>query len=162
MIPTSAVKCLGLVAVLYMSLAFAACGSGDSSAESGESQARERVEEGSLKLTEPDIQPPRNPPTKLVTRDLREGVGSPSREGDVLKIEYYAEDIDGKVRYSSWDRTPPPYSRFEIGAGDYLLGLEEGLKGMKVGGRRELLLPPTLTEGSELFYVVDLLEINRR
>jgi peptidylprolyl isomerase len=151
-------KHFGPVAALAISLALVACGGNDDaqSADSGSTPSNP------VSLTEPDIRPPRNPPTKLVTRDLNEGVGAPSREGDRLTIEYYAEGIDGEVRYSSWDRIPPPYSGFEIGARDFMLGLEEGLKGMKVGGRRELLLPARLTgEGEPLFYVIDLLEINR-
>lgn len=113
-------------------------------------------------LTRPDIQPTRTPPTKLVTKDLGEGVGSPSREGDELTTEYYAEDVTGKVRYSSWDKIPPFHFSFDLGAGGYMRGLEEGLEGMKVGVRRELRIPPELTDTLEpLFYVIDLLEINR-
>jgi peptidylprolyl isomerase len=148
-----------LIVLLGTSLVLAACGGSDDPEPAVSAPTPTLNPVG---LVKPDVKAPRNPPTKLVIRDISEGKGSPSRTGDQLTIEYYAEDMEGKVRYSSWDRTPPPYSGFVIGARGFLPGLEEGLKDMRVGGRRELLLPPRLTEGTEpLLYVIDLLEINR-
>lgn len=95
-------------------------------------------------------------------KDRKEGIGPPSKAGDELTTEYHAIDETGKVLYTSWDKTPPSEFSFELGADRYPPGLERGLRGMKVGGRRELSIPANLTDGlGPLFYVIDLLEINR-
>jgi peptidylprolyl isomerase len=118
--------------------------------------------EKSSKITRPNIKPPDSVPTELVIRDRKEGAGPASEPGDELTTEYFAVDESGKMAYSSWNNTTPLQFSFELGSGEDFPGWEEGLEGMKVGGRREMLIPESLTEDlGPLFYVVDLLEIRR-
>lgn len=168
-----------------MSLALAACGNDDSSAESKEPEAatapantddrsgsdtqetsaetQPRNLPTQVKLTKPVIEPPDTLPTELVIRDISKGVDPAARSGDELAIEYHAVDEAGKTLYSSWDNTEPSQLRMAFGSGKYFNAFEESIEGMKVGARREFFIPATLTEElGPLFYVVDLLEINRK
>jgi peptidylprolyl isomerase len=77
----------------------------------------------------------------------------------MLTIHYLGVNEDGKELYTSWDRGFGPLT-FELGDNAYNFeGLDEGLEGMKAGGRRELQIPARLAFGEPLFYVVDLLKI---
>jgi peptidylprolyl isomerase len=121
---------------------------------------------------EPKVVPPKGaPPEDLRARDIIEGTGAVSREGDLLTVEYVGITYDGKeVVTNSWER-PKPF-RFELGAGDSLLinpGWEKGIPGMRVGGRRELIVPPKLLQeggaspdskpSDSWVYVIDLIGI---
>jgi peptidylprolyl isomerase len=150
---TKIVRSFGLFVVLCTSLALAACGGTDDAASNPAANP-----EG---LTQPDIQPPSKLPTKLVIRDITEGTGPAAKAGDEVVVEYLAVDEDGRTAYSSWDKVPPFELRFKLRGGRYFDAFEEGIEGMRVGGRRELLIPGILTEVlGPLFYVVDLLEVN--
>ena len=119
---------------------------------------------------EPKVVPPKGaPPKDLQVRDLIPGSGAEVEQGDVLTVEYVGIRYDGKPFTNSWDRDKP--FRFKLGAGSVKVnpGWEEGLKGMRVGGRRELVIPPKLLtpngpeQGSSpsdtLVYVIDLIGI---
>ncbi len=135
----------GLCAVL----AFAACGNGNpanGSAESGESRP---VEPG------PDRPKPQpsisgSPPRKLTVKDLKRGSGAAAKYGDELTIEYVGFDyrtgreFDAQTHH--WGYGKPAV--FELGAREAVPGWDPGLKGMKVGGLRELTIPPRLAYGS--------------
>lgn len=115
----------------------------------------------------PRVEVPKGPPPrKLVVRDIEKGSGPPAADGDELTVNYVALLTTGKpISPGSWgygeSRT------FTLGAGKELLGWELGLKGMRAGGRRKLLVPSQLSTpygasagaGVALAYVVDLLEI---
>jgi peptidylprolyl isomerase len=105
-------------------------------------------------------------PTKLVIRDLIGGTGPAARNGQQLTVNYvgvlYA---NGKEFDASWKSgTPFP---FQLGAGNVIPGWDRGLVGMRVGGRRELIIPAALAYGAQaqagipanspLIFVVDLL-----
>lgn len=120
------------------------------------------------KLTKPDVQPPEEVPTELVINDLKEGSGPAAEPGDELTTEYLAVNEDGETVYSSWEKGTEKQLSFELGAGTSYPGMEDGLEGMKVGGRRELLLPADLTKTAglvkdpgPLVYVIDLVELDR-
>ena len=102
--------------------------------------------------------PPGPPPKELVVKDLKEGSGATVRAGDHVKLLYTAIHYDtGKNFASNWYRATP--FKFTFGSGETIDGWEEGLKGMRVGGRRELILPPELAYNVDtLIYVIDLLE----
>src|SRR6185436_2024994 len=105
-------------------------------------------------------------PTKLVTKDLIVGKGRPVQAGDQLVVNYVGQIYaTGKQFDASWDHgdTFP----FTIGQGGVIPGWDQGIVGMKVGGRRELIIPPNLGYGaagsgatippnSTLVFVVDL------
>jgi FKBP-type peptidyl-prolyl isomerase-like protein len=141
----SAMKFSGLVIALCLSLYLAACG--ESGAEAGP--------------TKPVIKPPDKLPKELVIRDRTEGTGPAARAGDKVAVEYFAVDETGRTAYSSWDDKGPAELRFRLGAGDYFDAFEEGIEGMKLGGRREVLMPAKSTVVlGPLFYVIDMLELN--
>ena len=92
-----------------------------------------------------------------------------AQTGDRLKVQYVGVSYStGKQFDASWDRGEP-YT-FTLGAGNVISGWDQGLAGMKVGGRRELTVPPELAYGEQgrrpeiapnatLVFVVDLLEV---
>lgn len=163
-------KLLGPAAVLCVALALPACG--DNSSVAGELQGvsrkvlLEQLEvstasgrpEGA-KPTKPHIRPPRGFLGKeLVLEDLKEGSGPPVRKRDEIVIEYLAVDQNGNEEYSSWNRREP--FEVDVGFGYYLKSWEDGLPGMRAGGRRAMIIPPNLTDKlGPLIYVVDVLEI---
>ena len=119
--------------------------------------------------TKPKVKVPKGPPPKkLVVKDLEEGKGPEAELGDEVTVEYVGVLYsNGKQFDASWDRGEP--FTFELGVGQVIPGWEQGIEGMKVGGRRELIIPPELAYGSEgggtippnstLVFVVDLLAI---
>jgi peptidylprolyl isomerase len=109
------------------------------------------------------------PPRRLVVEDLRPGDGPAAKPGDELTVEYLGAYWSGDEFTNSWDR-PQPF-RFELGSGDIRItpAWNEGLLGIRVGGRRKLIAPPDwLYRGSPppelgpddtLVYVVDLISL---
>jgi peptidylprolyl isomerase len=113
--------------------------------------------------------PSGTPPTHLESADLITGTGPAAKDGDSLTVQYVlATYSSGKVVQSSW--TSQPFT-FTLGAGQVIPGWDKGVVGMKAGGRRELIIPPSLGYGANspgsgiaandtLVFVVDLLKIN--
>ena len=108
-----------------------------------------------------------DPPAKLVVRDLEVGKGAVAERGKTLAVEYKGiRWDDGFVFDSTWDGGKP--FQFLLGANQAIQGWEQGLAGMHVGGRRELIVPPDLAYGDHgqasirpnetLVFVVDLLD----
>lgn len=117
---------------------------------------------------EPTITPPTGaPPTKVETKEIVTGTGSVAEKGDTVTVNYVgALYKTGKVFDASWHRNEP--FSFTIGSGEVIKGWEEGVVGMRVGGRRELIIPSELAYGKQgsgstippneaLVFVVDLL-----
>jgi peptidylprolyl isomerase len=118
------------------------------------------------KLTEPDVQFPSGPPPKeIIIKDLREGSGPPAQEGDEMTIKFFCIGEDGTVLYTSWDKEGQPTATFELGADIYFPGWDDGVAGMKAGGRREIIFPQRLIKKKlsgtrePVLYVVDLISI---
>jgi peptidylprolyl isomerase len=115
------------------------------------------------------VVPPGAPPGRLESADLITGIGPGAKDGDNLIVEYIAASYStGKVVESSWNGQPFP---FTLGTNQVIPGWNEGLIGMQVGGRRELIVPPSLGYGARppvpgitsddtLVFIVDLLSIN--
>lgn len=100
--------------------------------------------------------------------DLKPGTGDEAREGKILEVHYLGRLEDGTKFDSTQDCIQPLALR--LGAGDVIKGLDEGLAGMKVGGKRRLTIPPELGFGKEgagerippnaiLIYEVELLAV---
>jgi peptidylprolyl isomerase len=117
---------------------------------------------------EPTVPPQSgNPPTTLLTKDLIVGTGPEAKTGENLTVNYVgALYKGGKVFDASWKRKEP--FTFALGKSQVIAGWDKGLQGMKVGGRRLLIIPATLGYGakgagasippnSALVFVVDLL-----
>ena len=121
--------------------------------------------------TEPTITvPPGAPPTQLEVKDLIVGTGPAAKDGDKVTVQYVGVAYSSKQVFdSSWSRGQP--FSFTLGQGTVIPGWEEGVVGMQVGGRRELIIPPDLAYGAQspgagiaandtLIFIVDLQKIN--
>ena len=127
-------------------------------------------DESSPAPTKPDVEVPDGPPpTQLEIDDITEGDGDEAKAGDTVTVEYVGVAYStGQEFDSSWER-PDPFS-FQLGSGQVIPGWDKGIPGMKVGGRRELIIPPNLAYGRQgsppdigpnetLIFVVDLTEV---
>ena len=109
-------------------------------------------------------------PTKLVTKDLVTGTGQTAKAGDTVTVNYVGVLYkNGKEFDSSWSRNQPFTT--PLSNGSVIPGWVQGIPGMKVGGRRELIIPadlaygkqgspPTIPANSPLVFVVDLLSVS--
>jgi len=107
-------------------------------------------------------------PSGLKYVDLVVGTGEEAKAGQTVAVHYTGWLTDGKKFDSSIDRGQP--FSFPLGGGRVIKGWDEGVAGMKVGGKRKLMIPPQLGYGSrgagsvirpnaELIFEVQLLEI---
>src|SRR5207302_725661 len=81
----------------------------------------------------------------LKYEDLKVGDGAEAKKGDVVSVHYTGRLTDGKKFDSSVDRDKP--FQFNLGAGQVIKGWDEGVAGMKVGGKRKLTIPPEWADG---------------
>ena len=104
----------------------------------------------------------------LKYEDLKEGTGDPAKKGDTVEVHYTGRLKDGTKFDSSLDRNRP--FSFKLGAGQVIKGWDEGVAGMKVGGKRKLVIPAALGYGArgypgaippnaELTFEVELMKI---
>jgi peptidylprolyl isomerase len=180
------VKRLALIFFACLALVVAGCGSSDDSstsssestatstessekspAESGESA--EKQSSGGEK-TKPKVTVPSGPPPKqLEIKEIEKGTGAEAKAGDEVTVQYVGVGYDSKEEFdSSWSRNEP--FSFALGAGQVIPGWDKGVAGMKVGGRRELIIPSNLAYGPQgsppvigpnetLIFVIDLLAV---
>ena len=117
---------------------------------------------------EPKVTPPSGPaPTKLVIKNLIAGTGPEAKAGESVTVNYVGVLYKGGKEFdASWKRNEP--FTFTLGRGQVIPGWDQGVVGMKVGGRRELIIPsalaygakgspPTIPANAPLVFVVDLL-----
>jgi peptidylprolyl isomerase len=97
--------------------------------------------------SKPAIEVPQGPPpTTLQVKDIETGDGPEAQTGDTLSVKYVGVLYDnGKEFDSNWD-TGQPFD-FPLGGGQVIQGWDQGLEGMKVGGIRQLIIPPDLAYG---------------
>jgi peptidylprolyl isomerase len=152
-----------LTVSVFAAIAIAGCGG--SSTASTESTAT------SAEKTKPKVVVPKGaPPKKLVVRELEKGSGAEAKAGNEVTVQYVGVNYENGEEFdSSWSRSEP--FSFQLGAGQVIPGWDQGVEGMKVGGRRELIIPPNLAYGAAgsppaigpnetLVFVIDLLEVN--
>ncbi len=121
-------------------------------------------------MRKPDVTiPDENPPTELVVDDLTVGDGDEAAAGQQVSVHYVGVSWStGEQFDASWDRMEP--FAFGLGRGQVIQGWDEGVQGMKVGGRRRLTIPPEMGYGAAgaggviapnetLVFVVDLLGV---
>ncbi len=100
-----------------------------------------------MSIDKPEVDfPGGEPPAELQIRDIREGDGAVAKAGDRVKVHYVGVAFStGEEFDASWNRGTP--LEFQLGAGQVISGWDQGVQGMKVGGRRELIIPAHLAYG---------------
>ncbi|HEX3391871.1 MAG TPA: FKBP-type peptidyl-prolyl cis-trans isomerase [Solirubrobacteraceae bacterium] len=108
-------------------------------------------------------------PSTLVIKELIKGTGAEAKAGESVTVNYVGVLYHGGKEFdSSWKRSEP--FPFALGKGQVIKGWDQGVAGMKVGGRRELIIPselaygktgspPTIPANAPLVFVVDLLGV---
>jgi len=136
---------------------------GDDSEDSGSTEVSTDLAEKPLPATGGEV------PAELVVDDIVEGDGAEAKSGDEVTVQYVGVDFrTGEEFDASWDGEP---FVFELGAGEVIPGWDEGVVGMKEGGRRQLTIPPDLAYGAQgsppaigpdatLAFVIDLQSID--
>lgn len=123
--------------------------------------------------TKPEIEfPGTDAPTELVIVDEIVGDGEEAGRGDIVDVHYVGvSHSTGDEFDASWNRGEP--LRFQLGVGQVIAGWDQGVQGMKVGGRRRLEIPaslaygdrgapPVIAPGESLVFVCDLVAVHRR
>jgi peptidylprolyl isomerase len=121
-------------------------------------------------LSKPEIDfPGEEAPTELVIEDITVGDGAPATPGSTVHAHYVGvAHSTGEEFDASWNRGGP--LTFRLGVGQVIRGWDEGIAGMRVGGRRRLVIPAHLAYGERgaggvikpgetLIFVVDLMGV---
>ena len=83
----------------------------------------------------------------LYYKDEVVGTGTTATAGYTVRVEYSGWLVNG-AQFDATDKKTPPYFEFLLNAGHVIKGWDEGVQGMKVGGRRQLVIPPALGYGT--------------
>ncbi|MFG3508468.1 FKBP-type peptidyl-prolyl cis-trans isomerase [Streptomyces sp. NPDC047821] len=124
-----------------------------------------------MNIDKPEIDFPEGPaPTELQIDEIWEGNGPEAKAGDMVKVHYVGVAFStGEEFDASWNRGTP--LEFKLGAGQVIAGWDQGVQGMKVGGRRKLTIPAHLAYGDRgagggriapgetLIFVCDLMSV---
>jgi peptidylprolyl isomerase len=123
-----------------------------------------------MSIEKPEIDfPGGEPPAGLEITDVWEGDGAVASPGDMVQVHYVGVAYStGEEFDASWNRGDP--LQFKLGVGQVIAGWDQGVAGMKVGGRRRLTIPPMLAYGKRgaggvigpdetLVFVVDLVSV---
>lgn len=119
-----------------------------------------------MELSKPEVDFPVGPaPTTLVVRDIEVGTGREAVAGATVNVHYVGVEFESGEQFdASWDRGEP----IEFPLRGLIQGWQDGIPGMRVGGRRELVIPPELAYGKSgrhmlagktLIFVIDLLDV---
>jgi peptidylprolyl isomerase len=166
-----------LVLCVALAIAVAGCGSSGSDSSSGSTGSSdstgssESAESANTDTsTKPNVTVPAGiSPSKFAYKDIVEGTGPAAKSGDKVTVQYVGVGFDSEKEFdSSWSRNEP--FSFNLGSGEVIKGWDQGVEGMKVGGRRELVIPGSLAYGAAgsppsigpnetLIFVVDLLKV---
>jgi FKBP-type peptidyl-prolyl cis-trans isomerase len=118
----------------------------------------------------PTVQIPDTPaPAQLVKKDLKTGTGTEAKAGDKVSVQYVGVLYDSGTQFDSSYSRGQPFS-FQLGGGDVIAGWDQGVPGMKVGGQRELIIPPdlayraqgqppTIPPNATLVFVIELVSV---
>ena len=123
-----------------------------------------------MDIQRPEIDfPGAEPSAELQITDIWEGDGGEAKPGDTVKVHYVGVALStGEEFDASYNRGTP--LQFRLGSGQVIAGWDQGVQGMKVGGRRQLIIPPDLAYGDRgagqviapgetLIFVCDLVSI---
>jgi len=100
-----------------------------------------------MSIEKPEVDfPGGEPPAELEITDIWQGDGAVAKAGDTVQVHYVGVAYStGEEFDASWGRGAP--LEFRLGAGRVIAGWDQGLQGMRVGGRRQLIIPPGLAYG---------------
>lgn len=163
-------KWLPIVGLIVLLALTAGCGGGEQSSSGGsgaagsssasgtDTSAPTKVDEATLKST----------PSGLKYAIIKEGTGAEAKDGSPVKVHYTGWLKDGGKKFDSSVDKGEPFE-FPLGAGQVIPGWDEGVKGMKVGEKRQLVIPaklgygdagagPDIPGGATLVFDVELLE----
>jgi peptidylprolyl isomerase len=100
-----------------------------------------------VSIEKPEIDfPGGEPPADLEIKDIWEGDGPVAKAGDTVSVHYVGVAFStGEEFDASWNRGTP--LQFQLGVGQVISGWDQGVQGMKVGGRRQLVIPAHLAYG---------------
>jgi peptidylprolyl isomerase len=120
-----------------------------------------------MSIEKPEVDfPDGEPPAELQITDIWEGDGPAAKAGDTVQVHYVGVTYStGEEFDASWNRGDP--LEFRLGVGQVIAGWDQGVQGMRVGGRRQLVIPPdlaygdrgagrTIAPGETLIFVCDL------
>ena len=123
-----------------------------------------------MSIEKPEIDfPGGEPPAELEITEVWEGDGAVAKAGDTVTVHYVGVAYStGEEFDASWNRGAP--LEFRLGVGQVIAGWDQGVQGMKVGGRRQLVIPPDLAYGDRgaghsiapgetLIFVCDLVSV---
>jgi peptidylprolyl isomerase len=100
-----------------------------------------------VSIEKPEIDfPGGEPPADLEIKDIWEGTGPVAKAGDTVSVHYVGVAFSSGEEFdASWNRGAP--LQFRLGVGQVIAGWDQGVQGMKVGGRRQLTIPAHLAYG---------------
>jgi peptidylprolyl isomerase len=168
-----------LLACLLLTAFVAACGDDDEEQAAAPQATATPAAEGSVDAdaisqdltAKPTVAKPEGePPAELQQTDIVKGKGKAAKPGDTVSVQYVGNSWSTGTQFdASWDRGGEPF-QFPLGAGQVIPGWDQGVAGMKPGGRRLLVIPPDLAYGAQspspdigpnetLIFVVDLEKI---
>jgi peptidylprolyl isomerase len=101
-----------------------------------------------MSISKPEVDfPGGEPPADLEITDIWKGDGKVAGPGDTVQVHYVGVAFStGEEFDASWNRGEP--LQFRLGIGQVIAGWDQGVQGMKVGGRRQLVIPPGLAYGN--------------
>jgi peptidylprolyl isomerase len=162
-----------VILCLGAALAIAGCGGGSSKKSATAASNATTATAAPVappQRTKPVVTVPKGAaPKQLVVKDLIKGTGAVAQSGNQVTVQYVGVDYKtGKQFDASWDRGQP--FPFQLGAGQVIPGWDRGVAGMRLGGRRELIIPAPLAYGAQgqppaigpnatLVFVIDLLGV---
>ncbi len=154
-----------------LALVVSGCGSDDDSSSTQATSEATTTEQSGADTNlnaKPKVTVPSGPaPKKLEVKEIVEGDGAEAKSGEEVTVQYVGVGYDSKEEFdSSWSRGEP--ATFDLD--EVIPGWDQGIAGMKVGGRRELTIPANLAYGpagsppligpnETLIFVVDLLAV---
>ncbi|GHF40209.1 peptidyl-prolyl cis-trans isomerase [Streptomyces mashuensis] len=125
-----------------------------------------------MNIEKPEVDfPGGEPPANLEIKDIWEGDGEVAKAGDVVRVHYVGVSFStGEEFDASWNRGSA--LEFQLGVGQVIEGWDLGVQGMKVGGRRQLIIPAhqaygdrgaggKIAPGETLIFVCDLMGVGR-
>jgi FKBP-type peptidyl-prolyl cis-trans isomerase len=166
-------RTLLLALVLVLALSLAACGGDDGGDSAATATPKATATPDNTDVTKkPTVTVPDElPPDKLQSVDIVKGKGPAAKKGDKVSMQYVGLTWSTSVEFdSSWERGEP-YT-LTLGKGEVIPGWDQGIPGMRKGGRRELTIPAELAYGAQgsppdigpnecLRFIVDLVKLKK-